>query len=76
MAKCIVCGKEVTTPGVDKCLDCSRKAIQQIFKERPEVKQAFKESIEEIQKPENMKKMVDKTCHFMAGIQALQKRGE
>lgn len=74
MEKCIVCGKEVTTPGVDKCLDCSRKAVQQIFNERPEVKQAFKESIEEMKKPENMKKMVDSTYRFMSAIQNLQKQ--
>lgn len=73
MANCIVCGKELTTPGVSKCLDCSREAVRKIFKENPEVKQAFKESIEEMQKPENMKAMVDNTCKFMGAIQKMQK---
>lgn len=73
MANCIVCGKELTTPRVDKCLDCSREAVRKIFKENPEVKQAFKVSIEEMQKPENMKAMVDNTCKFMGAIQKMQK---
>lgn len=73
MANCIVCGKELTTPGVSKCLDCSREAVRKIFKENPEVKQAFKESIEEMQKPENMKVMVDSASKFMSAIQNLQK---
>lgn len=73
MANCIVCGKELTTPGVSKCLDCSREAVRKIFKENPEVKQAFKESIEEMKKPENMKVMVDNTCKFMGAIQKMQK---
>lgn len=74
MANCRQCGKELpqiwTT---DICLECSRENVKKIFKENPEVKQAFKESIEEMRKPENMKKMVDDTCHFMSAVQALQK---
>lgn len=73
MANCSVCGKELTTPGVSKCLDCSREAVRKIFKENPEVKQAFKESIEEMQKPENMNVMVDSACKFMGAIQKMQK---
>ena len=45
-----------------------------IFKENPDIKQAFKESIEEMKKPENMKKMVDDTVRFMQTVQSLQKR--
>lgn len=49
MAKCIVCSKELPQIcSTDKCLDCSREAVRKIFKENPEVKQAFKESIEEM----------------------------
>lgn len=73
MANCNVCGKELTTPGVSECLDCSHEAVRKIFKENPEVKQAFKESIEEMQKPENMKVMVDSASKFMSAIQNLQK---
>lgn len=77
MMRCIVCGKEL--PQVwssSKCLDCSREAVREIFRENPEVKQAFKESIEEMKKPENMNKMVYNTCRFMSAIQNLQKQGK
>ena len=74
MAKCVVCGKELPQIwSTDKCLECSREAVKKIFKENPEVKAVFRESIEEMKKPENMKKMVDDTCRFMAAAQSLQK---
>ena len=73
MEKCIVCGKELTTPRVEKCLDCFREEVRHIFKEQPEVKEAFHESIEEMKKPENMNKMVDDICQFMSAVQNLQK---
>lgn len=74
MANCSVCGKELPQIwSTDKCLDCSREAVRKIFKENPEVKQAFRESIEEMQKPEHMKVMVDNTCKFMGAIQKMQK---
>ena len=74
MANCRECGKELPKVwSTDICLDCSREAVQKIFKENPEVKQAFKESIETMKQPENMNKMVDNTCRFMSAIQNLQK---
>lgn len=74
MKKCRQCGKELTNPySTDICLDCSRENVKKIFKENPELKQAFKESIEEMKKPENMKKMVDDTVRFMGAIQSLQR---
>lgn len=74
MKKCIQCGKELQNPySTDICLDCSRENVKKIFKEYPEAKQAFKESIEEMKKPENMKKMVDDTVRFMGVIQSLQR---
>lgn len=74
MVKCRQCGKELPPVwSTDICLDCSRENVKKIFKENPEVKQALKESIEEMKKPENMKKMVDDTCRFMSVIQSLQK---
>ncbi len=74
MAKCRQCGKELPAFwGTDICLDCSRANMKKIFAENPEVKQAFKESVEEARKPENIKKMADVTCAFMRGVQALQK---
>lgn len=74
MAKCIVCEKELPQVwSTDKCLDCSSEAVRKIFKECPEAKEAIYESIEEMKKPENMKKMVNNTCRFMSAIQNLQK---
>lgn len=74
MANCRQCGKELPKVwSTDICLECSRENVRKIFKENPEVKQAFHESIEEMQKPENMKKMVDDSCRFMSAVQALQK---
>lgn len=75
MKKCIVCGKELPQTGsADKCLDCCRKAVRELFKQYPDVGKAFHESIEEMKKPENRKKMVDDTCRFMSAIQNLQKQ--
>lgn len=72
--KCRQCGKELRANSTtDICLECSRANVQKIFKENPEVEQAFKESIEELKKPENMKKMVSDTVNFMKAIQSLQK---
>lgn len=74
MADCRQCGKELPKVwSTDICLECSRANMRRIFKENPEVKQAFKESVGEMQKPENMKKMVDDTCKFMEAIQTLKK---
>ena len=56
------------------CLECSKENVRKIFKENPEIKDAFRESIEEMRKPENMKKMVDDTVRFMGAIQSMQKR--
>ena len=64
MVICRQCGKELTNPySTDICLDCSRENVKKIFKEYPEVKQAFKESI-------------DDTVRFIQTIQDMQKKGE
>ena len=77
MVVCRQCGKELTNPySTDICLDCSRENVKKIFKEYPEIKQAFKESIDELKKPENRKRMVDDTVRFMQAIQDIQKKGE
>ena len=71
---CKQCGKELPQNfTTDICLYCSRENVRKIFKEHPEVKQAFKESVEEMKKPENMKKMSDDICNFMARMQAITK---
>lgn len=74
MANCRQCGKELPKIwSTDICLECSRANVRKIFRENPEVKEAFQESVAEMQKSENMKKMVDDTCRFMSAVQALQK---
>ena len=75
MEICRQCGKELHYGwSTDICTECARANVQKIFKENPEVKQAFKESIEEMNKPENMKRMVDDTVRFMRAIQSIQKK--
>ena len=77
MSVCKQCGKELPQNyTTDICLECSRENVKKIFKEYPEVKKAFKESIDELKKPENMKRMVDDTVRFMQAIQDIQKKGE
>lgn len=46
--------------------------MKKIFRENPEVKQAFRETIEELKKPENIAKMAKNTAGFMSAIQALR----
>lgn len=75
MAVCRQCGKELPKNwSTDICLECSGANVKKIFKENPEVKQAFKESIEEMLKPENIKKMADDTVRFMRAMQSIQKK--
>lgn len=58
--KCRECGKMLPQEQrIDICLDCSRKNMQKLFRDDPELKDAFRETIEELRKPENVKKMVD-----------------
>ena len=70
--KCKRCGEELNHGG-EYCIDCSRKGMQEIFQKYPDIKQVFKDSVEEMKKPENMKKMVDNTVRFMNAVQRLQK---
>ena len=73
MAKCRECGKELPKIwSTDICLDCSKANIQKLFKEDPELKQAFKETIEELKQPENVKNMADDTVKFMQAVQSAQ----
>lgn len=72
---CRQCGKELPKNFTTNiCLECFKENVRKIFKENPEIKDAFKESIEEMKKPENMKKMVDDTVRFIGAIQSMQKR--
>ena len=72
---CRQCGKELPKNFTTNiCLECSKENVRKIFKENPEIKDAFRESIEEMKKPENMKKMVDDTDRFIGAIQSMRKR--
>lgn len=72
---CRQCGKELPKNFTTNiCLECSKENVRKIFKENPEIKDALRESIEEMKKPENMKKMVDDTVRFMCAVQSMQKR--
>ena len=71
---CRQCGKELPKNFTTNiCLECSKENVRKIFKENPEIKDAFKESIEEMKKPENMKKMVDNTVRFIGAVQSMRK---
>lgn len=73
MANCRKCGKEIpndTKSGL--CIDCCKAYLRDYFNKNPEAKQAFKESIEEMRKPENIKKMADNTVKFMQALQKIK----
>lgn len=71
--KCRQCGKELKPHlSTDICLECSRENIKKIFRENPEVKQTFHETIEELKKPENVEKMAKNTAGFINAIQELR----
>lgn len=74
MVNCRQCRKELPKIwSTDICLECSRENVRKIFKENPEVEQAFHESVQEMLKPETINKMTEDACHFMSAVQALQK---
>lgn len=75
MVGCRECGKILPeTYSTDICLDCSRKNIQKLFRDDPELKEAFKETIGELRKPESIKKMADNTVRFMNAINMIRDR--
>ena len=76
MAKnCSVCNAPIPDDSRSgKCLDCCRKEIKKIFDENPEAKAAFKETIEELRKPENIMKMANDAVKFMNALQTARKK--
>ena len=49
--KCRKCGKELPIRwSTDICLECSKEEVKAIFKEFPDVKEAFIESVREMKK--------------------------
>lgn len=72
--KCRQCGLYLPSNYItDICLNCSKDNLRKTFKEHPDVKEAFKETIDEMRKPENIKKMTDDVVRFMQAIQSLRK---
>lgn len=69
--KCKECGKELNYHA-EKCRDCAKKGLQQIFKESPDLRQAYKEALEETFSPENRKKMADDITKIMQIFQKLR----
>lgn len=57
---------------IDICLDRSRKNMQKLFRDDPELKDAFKKTIEELRKPENVRKMVDGACRVVNAINKMR----
>lgn len=73
MTKCRECGKMLPQgQKTDICLDCCRKNMQKLFRDDPELKDAFRETIEELRKPENVKKMVDGACRVVNAINKMR----
>lgn len=73
MMKCRECGKSLSNgQRTDICLDCSRKNLQKLFRDDPELKDAFIETIEELRKPENIKKMAQDTCRVINAINEMR----
>lgn len=73
MMKCRECGKYLLNgQRTDICLDCSRKNLQKLFCDDPELKDAFIETIEELRKPENIKKMAQDTCRVINAINEMR----
>ena len=73
MTKCRECGNALPQgQRVDTCLDCSIKNMKKLFRDDPELKDAFRETIEELRKPENVKKMVDGACRVVNAINKMR----
>lgn len=71
--KCRECGKMLPQgQRIDICLDCSRKNMQKLFRDDSELEDAFRETIKELRKPENVKKMVDVSCHVVNAINEMR----
>lgn len=71
--KCSVCGKELSY-AADKCGECAKKELQKIFDKDPELKQGFKEALEETFSPENREKMANDITNILRVFQEVKKR--
>ena len=50
----------------------ARQRLKELLDQDPELKKAFKETIEELKKPENIQKMVDATTPYVEAILKLR----
>lgn len=73
MMTCRQCNKELPEHwSTDICLECSRENVRKIFKDNPDVKEAFIETVQELKRPESTQRMAEDTVRFMKGIQKLR----
>lgn len=72
MGECVKCGADAAHR-CELCMECSRKAIRAIFQENPELKHAFNAAIDELGKPESVKKMAEQITPVIKAVGALQK---
>lgn len=52
----------------------AKKNLQEIFRNNPELKQAFKETLDEMRKPENVEKMSKDICSVMQAVRTLRNK--
>lgn len=56
---------------MDERAEQAKKNLQKIFKENPELKEAFVETIQEMKKPENIKKMAKDISDVIGNVQII-----
>lgn len=71
LCKCADCGKDVPH-GCKRCMECSKKALKAAFVKSPELKQAFKETVDEMRRPENIEKMAREITSTVQAVAVLQ----
>ena len=71
---CRQCNKELPKVySTDICLECSKKNVMSLFRENPELKQAFIETVNELKKPENVKKASEDFIKVVGSLESLHK---
>lgn len=52
----------------------AKQNIKRLFADNPELKKAFKETLDEMRKPEHIKKMADDICAVMGAVKPITDR--
>lgn len=74
---CRQCGKKLPdTWSTNICLECSKANIRETFQKFPAVREAFREAIEEMKKPENIEFMAEDTVKIIREVLAEGKETE